>query len=115
MKEKRVATTKSELIMVLVSVLGFFALGLLVEPSPTEDIFFFSLFGMFIVLPILLGIRKRYSWFLTLFYYLYMIVLTLLFSMQHPTSVTLVSILVFLILIGNTLSENERLIHKVFF
>ncbi len=115
MKEKRVATTKPELIMVLVSFLGLILMWLLDELSRTEDIFYYSWLGMFIVLPIFLVIRKRYSWFLTLFYYLCMVAITLLFSMQHPFSITLVSILVLLILIGITLSENERLIHKVFF
>lgn len=114
MTERRVATTNLELTMLLLSFAGLIVMALLDDLDRLADTFYYSYFGSFIVLPVFLYFRKRWSWILALLYFLYMFVLTLLLLIQHPIVVTFVYSSLFLFLVIATLSENERIIHKVF-
>ncbi len=112
MEGKRPATTRIEAYMLLISIATFCISGLTDEEMPLPV--FLAIFVSMIVTALFMVSRKRYSWIVTLLYYVFMILLSL-YYMEH------LGTFVFFLLFGTNIalafmafSENERLVHKIF-
>ena len=112
MEGKKLATTRTESLMIAISTVAVIIIGILEGEVP--NYIALLVFVSIAVTVFFSASRKRYSWIVTLFYYVFMIVLVLCSRNQiYPLStITLLAEHIFLAFLA--FSEDERLIHKIF-
>lgn len=112
MEGKRLATTRTETYMALITIAALFIPGFVDEEMPLlvalliiASVFVTSLFSVS---------RRRYSWIVAFLYYVFMIPILLYFIDQITPFAMILSLAIFIALAFMAFSENERIVHKIF-